>query len=142
MRDPKEIEKKQSGWGRPRGWRLVLPLVALGALVATPLQATGASSSQLGGGGANGVLNFQSGFSPTQQATLMSVAKDTWAFYRMDIDPATNLPMDNLTFSGGSATPTTSGRYTSAADIGVYLWAVVAANDMGLVGRPQAPRTG
>ena len=138
MRDPKEIEKKQSGWGRPRGWRLVLPLVALGALVATPLQAAGASSSQLGGGGANSVLNFQSGFSPTQQATLMSIAKDTWAFYKMDVDPATNLPMDNLTFSGGSATPTTSGRYTSAADIGVYLWAVVAANDMGLVGRPQA----
>ena len=137
MRDPKEIEKKQSGWGRPRGWRLVVPLVALGVLVATPLQA-GASASQLGGGGANSVLSFQSGFNPTQQATLMSMAKDTWAFYKMDVDPATNLPMDNLTFSGGSATPTTSGRYTSAADIGVYLWAVVAANDMGLVGRPQA----
>jgi Putative glucoamylase/Protein of unknown function (DUF3131) len=138
VRDPKEIEKKRSGWGRTRGWRLVLPLVALGALVATPLQAAGASASQVGGGGANGVLNFQSGFSPTQQATLMDMAKDTWAFYQMDVDPATNLPMDNLTFSGGSAMPTTSGRYTSAADIGVYLWAVVAANDMGLVGRPQA----
>ena len=138
MRDPKEIEKNQSGWRRPRGWRLVLPLVALGVLVATPLQVAGASASQLAGGGANSVLNFQSGFSPTQQATLMSMAKDTWAFYKMDVDPATNLPMDNLTFSGGSASPTTSGRYTSAADIGVYLWAVVAANDMGLVGRPQA----
>lgn len=68
MRDPKEIEKKQSGWGRPRGWRLVLPLVALGALVATPLQAARASASQLGGGGDNDVLNFQGGFSPMQQA--------------------------------------------------------------------------
>ena len=58
MRDPKETEKKQSGWGQTRGWRLVLPLVALGALVATPLQAAQASASQLGGGGANSVLNL------------------------------------------------------------------------------------
>ena len=36
----------------------------------------------------------------------------------VDIDPATSLPMDNLTFAGGSATPTAYGRYTSAASIG------------------------
>ena len=46
--------------------------------------------------------------------------------------------MDNLTFAGGSATPTTYGRYTSAADIGVYLWAVVSARDLGLVSEQQA----
>jgi hypothetical protein len=46
--------------------------------------------------------------------------------------------MDNLTFAGGSATPTAYGRYTSAASIGVYLWAVVAARDLGLIGEPQA----
>ena len=38
------------------------------------------------------------------------------------------------------ATPTGYGRYTSAANIGVYLWAVVAAYDLGLIGRPQAAR--
>ena len=46
--------------------------------------------------------------------------------------------MDNLTFAGGSATPTAYGRYTSAANIGVYLWAVVAARDLGLISGPQA----
>ena len=68
----------------------------------------------------------------------MSIAGDTWKFYRADIDPATSLPMDNLTFAGGSATPTGYGRYTSAANIGVYLWAVVSARDLGLISEPQA----
>jgi hypothetical protein len=31
----------------------------------------------------------------------MSIAGDTWKFYRADIDSATSLPMDNLTFAGG-----------------------------------------
>ena len=56
----------------------------------------------------------------------------------MDIDSATNLPMDNLTFAGGSATPTAEGHYTSAANIGVYLWAVVSARDLGLISEAQA----
>src|SRR6202035_3794060 len=30
------------------------------------------------------------------------------------------------------------GTYTSAANIGVYLWAVIAADDLGLISRPQA----
>ena len=46
--------------------------------------------------------------------------------------------MDNVTFAGGSATPTAYGRYTSAANIGVYLWAVVSARDLGLISRAQA----
>ena len=36
-----------------------------------------------------------------------------------------------MTYAGGSATPTGYGRYTSAANIGVYLWAVVSAHDLG-----------
>ncbi len=56
----------------------------------------------------------------------------------MDVDTATNLPMDNLTFAGGSATPTSYGHYTSAANIGVYLWAVVSARDLGLINEAQA----
>jgi hypothetical protein len=46
--------------------------------------------------------------------------------------------MDNLTFADGSGAPTGSGRYTSAANIGVYLWAVVAARDLGLISEDQA----
>jgi hypothetical protein len=71
-----------------------------------------------------------------QRADLLGVARDTWNFYRADVDPVTHLPMDNLTYAGGSATPTGYGRYTSASNIGVYLWAVVSAGDLNLIGRP------
>jgi hypothetical protein len=40
----------------------------------------------------------------------MSIPGHTWKFYRADIDPATSLPMDNLTFAGGSAMPTAYGK--------------------------------
>jgi uncharacterized protein DUF3131 len=76
------------------------------------------------------------GLSAAQRSVLRDIARDTWRFYSLDVDPATHLPMDNLTFSGG--TPTAYGRYTSASNVGVYLWAVVAAYDMGLVPRPEA----
>jgi hypothetical protein len=39
--------------------------------------------------------------------------------------------MDNIGASG-------VGTYTSAGDIGVYLWAVVAAHDLGLISKPEA----
>src|SRR3984893_453594 len=78
------------------------------------------------------------GLTAAQRAELMSIAGDTWKFYTADIDPATSLPMDNLTFAGGPATLPGSGRYTSAANIGVYLWAVVSARDLGLISEPQA----
>ena len=77
---------------------------------------------------------------PLSGRTCWASPGDTWKFYQADIDPATHLPMDNLTFAGGSATPTAYGRYTSAANIGVYLWAVVSARDLGLVSRAAGPR--
>lgn len=133
-----------------RGYRWAAALVTAGALAVTPLQGAQAAApatpgvpagpahdSELAPGAAS-VLPFTGQLSVPQEANLMKIAKDTWRFYSYDIDPATNLPMDNLSFAGGSATPTTYGRYTSAADIGMYLWAVVAANDMGLVQRPAA----
>ena len=79
-----------------------------------------------------------SGLTAAERAGLLRVARDTWKFYGADVDPVTHLPMDNLTFAAGSTTPTSYGRYTSAANIGVYLWAVVAARDLGLVSGPRA----
>lgn len=89
------------------------------------------------GGTGNQVDNYN-GLTSAQRATLLSIAQDSWKFYTTDIDSHTNLPMDNVTFAGGSSTPTDYGRYTSAANIGVYLWAVVAANDLGLISRSEA----
>jgi hypothetical protein len=62
-----------------------------------------------------------------QRAVLYGIAQDTWRFYAADVDPVTHLPLDNL------GPGTVRGEYTSAANVGVYLWAVVAAHDLGLI---------
>jgi len=67
------------------------------------------------------------GLSAHQEAVLYGIARDTWRFYAADIDPSTHLPLDNL---GPGAI---RGAYTSAANIGVYLWAVIAARDLRLI---------
>jgi len=71
------------------------------------------------------------------KAALYRMAADTWKFYAADIDPNTNLPMDNLTWAGGGPL-SGKGQYTSASNIGVYLWAVVAAHDLHLISRSTA----
>ncbi len=121
----KRIERTGSGVKR-----VLLVLVAL-ALLVLPAQARAA------GGTGNQVANY-SGLSASQQATLMGIARDSWKFYSQDIDPTTHLPLDNLTYAGGSSAPTSYGRYTSAANIGEYMWAVVAARDLGLIDNSQA----
>ncbi len=75
--------------------------------------------------------------SNAQNSVLYSIAADTWKFYADDVDPNTNLPMDNLTWAGGGPM-SGKGQYTSASNIGVYLWAVVAANDLNLISRSTA----
>jgi hypothetical protein len=64
-----------------------------------------------------------------QRTSLMGIAKDTWRFFEADVDPVTHLPLDNL--GPGS----TRGTYTSAANIGVYLWSVVSAGDLRIISR-------
>ena len=112
-------------------------IVAVAVIVAllAPLQQARAGAT---GQGVQDDVAPYGGLSTAQQANLLSIARDTWKFYNVDIDPATNLPIDNITFAGGSPTPTSYGRYTSAADIGVYLWAVVSARDLGLISEAQA----
>jgi Putative glucoamylase/Protein of unknown function (DUF3131) len=72
------------------------------------------------------------GLTTQQRAVLHGIARDTWRFYAADVDPVTHLPLDNL--GPGSV----RGTYTSAANIGVYLWAVVAARDLGLIATGRA----
>ena len=68
---------------------------------------------------------------PPERTALIQIARDTWKFYAADVDPNTHLPMDNFGANG-------QGKYTSASNIGVYLWAVVAAKDLGLISTSQA----
>ncbi len=74
-------------------------------------------------------------FTPQQRSVLLGIAHDTWQFYSADVDPVTHLPLDNLGLAG---TPSARGTYTSAANVGVYLWAVVAAHDLGLIDTARA----
>src|ERR1700749_3760666 len=123
-----------SGRGsRARRW-LAAPVLAIvtAALTLTTGPATAATA------GTGDSFPPSPARSRARQASLLGIARDTWKFYQADVDPGTHLPLDNLTFAGGSATPTTYGRYTSAANIGVYLWAVVAARDLGLISGPRA----
>ena len=71
-------------------------------------------------------------FTGQQRTVLYGIARDTWRFYGSDVDPSTHLPLDNL---GPGAV---RGAYTSASNVGVYLWAVVAAHDLGLISEARA----
>jgi Putative glucoamylase/Protein of unknown function (DUF3131) len=126
---------------RIRRSRSLLAVVAatVAALIIAMLAPAPHASAGAAPGPAGGypVAKFDA-LSQAQRANLLSIARDAWKFYTADIDPATNLPMDNITFASGSSAPTTYGQYTSAADIGVYLWAVVSARDLGLISTQQA----
>jgi hypothetical protein len=112
--------------GRVRRTLAVTALVVASMTAATLSAALPASAGAAGGpGGGNGL-------SAQQRSVLYGVARDTWKFYSSDVDPTTHLPLDNL------GPGTVRGAYTSAANIGVYFWAVVAADDLGLISRGQA----
>jgi hypothetical protein len=101
-------------------------LALLTVLCATVLGAGLCGQALADGGG--------QGLTAQQRGVLHGIAADTWRFYGADVDPVTHLPLDNL---GPGAV---RGAYTSAANVGVYLWAVVAARDMHLIDTATAQR--
>ena len=132
--------RREHKQGRSHAGRTILLGAICALLVAAALPtgaaaAGGSSGSVKAGasGGSGGSLNVSAAISSGrpltahQRTVLKGIAADTWRFYGADVDPNTNLPLDNL--GPGS----TRGTYTSAANIGVYLWAVVAAHDLGLI---------
>lgn len=112
-------------------------VIALAAAGTAPALATTADHHD--GHRDDGVAHY-TGLTAAQKRQLLGVARDTWRFVLADTDPTTHLPLDNITYAGGSRTPTAYGRYTSAANVGVYLWSVVSARDLGLVSQEQATR--
>jgi Putative glucoamylase/Protein of unknown function (DUF3131) len=116
----------------------VAVLAALALPIATMQPASAGSTGGASPGSPGGSVQHYSGLSAAQRATLLQVAKDTWNFYQADVDAKTALPLDNLTYAGGAKHPTTYGRYTSAANIGVYLEAVVSAEDLKIISRQTA----
>jgi hypothetical protein len=109
--------------------------VAAGALLLATVGLVGPATPSAA---ASHSVKTYAGLTGAQRAKLLGIARDTWKFFSADVDPGTHLPLDNLTFAGGSNTPTAKGEYTSSANIGVYLWSVVSAEHLGLVSRAAA----
>ena len=110
--------------------RIMTPLCLV--LIAVTVAAAGAVAPSPAIAGARAPGDVQGSLSPHQRVALRQIAAATWRFYGPDVDPVTHLPLDNL---GPGAT---RGTYTSAANIGVYLWAIVSARDLGLITTAQA----
>ena len=102
------------------------------ALVAVLLPLVVATAPAQAAPGPPGLPGSHAGLDAAQRATLQQIARDTWRFFVADTDPVTHLPLDNL------GPGRLRGHYTSAANIGVYLWAIVAAHDMRIIGRRRA----
>jgi hypothetical protein len=67
--------------------------------------------------------------------TLERYARDTWRSFVMLVEPRTGLPADNIS---GSLHPRSRSAYTSPTNIGMYLWATLAARDLGLITTTEA----
>jgi hypothetical protein len=114
---------------RSRLFMVFLTLVALLFMLAAPVRASAPPQDKTGvdQGGSDSLT--QAG-----RRVLELIAEDTWRFYGVDVDSNTGLPRDNIGLYGAPA----EGNYTSPTNIGVYLWSIVAANDLGLINRHRA----
>ena len=120
--------------GRARWW-----LAALSALILLPVQQASATAAAPDTAGTGASVDAPGHLPAAARADLLAIARDTWKFYQVGVgvDAVTHLPLDNVTLAGGAGTPTGYGRYTSASNVGVYLWAIVSAGDLGLIDRAQ-----
>ena len=66
---------------------------------------------------------------------LSRYAADTWRSFVAMVEPRTGLPADNI---GGDLRPRSRSEYTSPTNIGMYLWATLAARDLELIPASEA----
>lgn len=66
---------------------------------------------------------------------LRRYAADTWRSFDAMVVDGTGLPADHI---GGTLRDRTRSAFTSPTNIGMYLWATLAARDLGLIGAPEA----
>jgi hypothetical protein len=71
------------------------------------------------------------------RATLSRYARDTWRSFEKLVVPSTGIPADNI---DGRLRPSSRSEYTSPTNIGMYLWATLAARDLGLISAKEATR--
>lgn len=65
-----------------------------------------------------------------ERDTLQRWAADTWAGFVAMTNPETGLPSDNI---DGDLDPASRSSYTSPTNIGMYIWATLAARDLQLI---------
>lgn len=71
---------------------------------------------------------------------LTVIARDTWGYFRDVVDRENGIPLDNVLIA---PTHTKVMSYTSTTNIGLYLMAVAAAQDLGFISLAQGEaRTG
>jgi uncharacterized membrane protein len=121
---------KTPRWRRPVfATASALALTAAMTAAATTAQAAPAAAQRVSGGPATAQAGTAAApLTPAQRQVLLKYARDTWKFFGAAVNPATHLPMDNVGFNGAP-----QGPYTSPTDIGVYLWSVISAHDLGLI---------
>ena len=72
---------------------------------------------------------------PPNDRVLQRYAADTWQSFEAMVWPSTGLPSDNI---GGDLSPASRAKYTSPTNIGMYMWATLAARDLKLISRKEA----
>ena len=80
-------------------------------------------------------LSVPAAASGQDRATMTRWAADTWASFVAMTNPDTGLPSDNI---GGDLDPGSRATYTSPTNIGMYIWATLAARDLQFITPKQA----
>jgi hypothetical protein len=68
--------------------------------------------------------------------TLERYARDTWASFVAMANETTGMPTDNI---DGDLDPASRAAYTSPTNIGMFIWATLAARDLAII-RPEEAR--
>jgi hypothetical protein len=72
---------------------------------------------------------------PADDRVLERYAADTWQSFEAMVWPDTGLPSDNI---DGDLSAASRAKYTSPTNIGMYMWATLAARDLKLISRKEA----
>lgn len=79
-------------------------------------------------------------FPQEERAFLTEIARDTWRFFDQVVDREHALPLDTIQLGEKKAVDRGLwiGDYTNVTNIGLYLMAVVSAQDLGFISRAEA----
>jgi hypothetical protein len=113
--------------------RAPLPLALFLGLLIAALASPALSLATAGGSeAASQAAQVGRGLHPTDRATLLRYATDTWASFVAMTDATTGLPADSLSADGVPSVQ------TSTTNIGAYMWSTLVAEELGIIGHDEA----